>query len=297
MANTATKVIQFNRINELTQEYLAIKKEFNAFNENARKELSYYELHCCNSVITEIVKNSKSELPEETLNSVGEEKLQKIANIKRYSYLNPLVWIRLTSRKQKQIKGKKGQFQRRLNSILKETRELMSHFALKHTKRGQENYEKADTLRYNIEIFMLTDMDINFMPLDEIIACTFSGNRTISKHELLQLITINHDRYYWDGVVNDTQQRIAKLPDQINYKEFEKAVFAYKLEHDKDDSFFEIFFNRFLKAIDENPELSDKTFESFQEIFGPVQTYTANTDESGHIVKLNPNKPDLKVVK
>ncbi|WP_199426824.1 hypothetical protein [Thermaerobacillus caldiproteolyticus] len=45
-----------------------------------------------------------------------------------------------------------------------------------------------------------------------------------------------------------------------------------------------------------NKELSEAMFDKVQEIFGPIPTYTAITDQHGNIVDLKPNKPKLKLI-
>lgn len=295
MNNSAAKIIHFNRIEELKQEYLRLANSFYKWFSKSSEDLYYYQKHTSYSFITELLKNE--DLEQHLLEQIDEKLVRKTANIKHYSRFNPLVWTRLTIRRQEQIQGEFSQFKQRLKVILKETKELMEHYARKNSKRDQENYEKTDTLRYNIELFILEKMDMVYtMTLDDLLFSWFREDRALAKHELLQLITINHDRYYWDGVKNDTQEIIAKMPNRISYKEFEKVIFAYKVEHDQDASFFKIFFKSFIKAIDENPVLADKAFETFQETFGPVQTYTTYTDELGNVLDIKPNKPDFKVL-
>lgn len=111
----------------------------------------------------------------------------------------------------------------------------------------------------------------------------------MSKHDALQLLTLEHDDLY-------TLQQVAEVPDELDRDGFEQLIFLARAEKDSESLFFDIYMERMMKALDSSKELRDKTWDAFTEVFGPVATYSAVTDECGNVVSMERNKPNLKVI-
>ena len=111
----------------------------------------------------------------------------------------------------------------------------------------------------------------------------------MTKHDVLQLLTLEHDNLY-------TLQQVAEVPDELDQRGFENLIFLAKAESDSECLYFDMYMKRMMKALDESKELREKMWDGFTEVFGPVPTYSAVTDEFGNVVSIEPNKPNLKVI-
>lgn len=111
----------------------------------------------------------------------------------------------------------------------------------------------------------------------------------MTKHDALQLLTLEHDNLY-------TLKQVAAVPDELDQKGFEELIFLARAEADSECFYFDMYMERMMKALDASKELREKTREGFTEIFGPVPTYNVVTDGSGKIVSMEQNKPKLKVI-
>lgn len=111
----------------------------------------------------------------------------------------------------------------------------------------------------------------------------------MSKHDALQLLTLEHDDLY-------TLQQISEVPDELDQRGFEQLIFLARAEKDSESLFFDMYMEKMMKALDESKELREKTWDAFTEVFGPVPTYSAVTDELGNVISMEQNKPNLKVI-
>lgn len=128
-------------------------------------------------------------------------------------------------------------------------------------------------------------------------------NSTITRDELLQVITIDKSLKRWDGSRRETFQEVySKIPEEIDYEAFKEIIFINKIEHEHDCYLMDIFMHHMFSVMDkykkETGEDMVDTFGILEEITGkPIQTFTSKHDEYGDIVDMVPNKPNLKVVK
>lgn len=135
-------------------------------------------------------------------------------------------------------------------------------------------------------------MKLDFLATYEFLRIALANISTITKQEFLQLITLNHDRKWEDGSKNNIKETLDLIPNVINAETFEDLIFIDRIENDLDCPFFEIYFDNFRKALDENPKLSEMIFDKLQETFGAIPTFTMN--QNG---ELEPTNPNLKRIK
>lgn len=112
----------------------------------------------------------------------------------------------------------------------------------------------------------------------------------MTKHEALQLLTLEHDNLY-------TLQQVAALPHELDREGFEQLVFLVNAEKSSESLFFDVYMNRMLKAIKSDKELGEKMLTTLTDIIGPIPTYTVISDEFGNVVSAERNKPNLKMIK
>lgn len=114
--------------------------------------------------------------------------------------------------------------------------------------------------------------------------------RPINKSELLQVITVNKDKA--------TQQIIAEAPETLTLDEFTQLIFVERIENDEDGYLFEFIFKRLMSARKNNPILSKKMDEKFDELFSGIPKFNAVVDEYGDIKQMEQvfSKPKLTLV-
>lgn len=226
------------------------------------------------------------------------EEIQQIIvsarSLPSYSLANVFVWVKRFLRLERKYGSLHYEFINDFNQWQKQLENLMEILCeLPKSKANARLLDKVATLQatlfaeeYGVEapgqIKALEGMSWLDLLLNDKFAMT--------KQEVLQLLTIDHDHLF-------TYESIREIPDVLDYRSFEELVFIGKVEADDDCVFFNLYMERMMKALDENKELNQKTNEVVTEIFGPIQTYTAHEDEYGNVVKLERNKPDLKLVK
>lgn len=81
--------------------------------------------------------------------------------------------------------------------------------------------------------------------------------------------------------------------EYLSTKDIKTILFVAKVG---DEPLCWAMINAIADEMSKNKQLSEMAFEKVQEIFGPIPTYTAITDQYGNIVALTPNKPNLKLV-
>jgi|SRR5690625_801739 len=291
------KLSLFNRMSEIEVFFRNKANKYVDFFECANEKIHEMNEKVIQSNFKSIVKNSGMDLSEIKKSSKGYFDVDKAWALPSYSSYNPFVWLRLAGRKKKLLNRVHNEYQNLFRMLLTEVKDVESNLSEVRLKRREER-RLNDFLLLKDKVRSLRNFNLRGLSeFEEPLILAFSGNIKLSKNNFLSLITINHDLRYWDGPENETMKFINELPDEIDYETLRDAAFIQKLEHDQDCYLFDIYMGVMLKAISENPELSDAAFDKFQEAFGPIQTYTTVTDEDGEIVSVTPNKPDLKVVK
>lgn len=219
---------------------------------------------------------------------------QWIADVKDRASYNPLnffVALRLYGRKCDKIRHKynrvhhqMSKLQRQYGKLADEAKKKNGIFAERILEEINAKNQAITTLKEATEL-----EEISFL---EQIELWFTTNR-LRKSDFLSLITIEKRLHYWDGVPNQTNEDIASLPEELDFKAFRDAVFRDRIEQDDDSYLFDQFMRAVMKFIDEKP---GAMFNAFQECFGAIPTYTVHTDEFGRVEKLESNKPNLTIV-
>jgi len=81
--------------------------------------------------------------------------------------------------------------------------------------------------------------------------------------------------------------------EYLSTKDIKTILFVTKIG---DEPLCWAMINAIANEMSKNKQLSEMAFEKVQEIFGPIPTCTAITDQYGNIVAMKQNKPNLKLV-
>lgn len=294
------KLAFFNRFSEIEYDFKTTFDNFIDFYDKSRRQINEHILKVIKSGIAAHIKNMKNELTEQEIEEVKEmfDDYKEIMTLKSYSRLNPFVWLRITSRKIKELESQENQFIRSFQDLLQEIKkieQLVSNFKFK--KRESRRLEALMGIKYRINTVLQTKRIGEENELWPHLKIILPLGVTISKNDFLSVITINHNLKYWDGPENRTMQAIKELPEQIDYTILKDAVFMENIERDRDCYLFDIFMDEMLWAMDKHKEITGEgAFEAIEKISGkPLQTYTATTDVYGDIT-ITPNKPKLRTV-
>lgn len=287
------KVSLFNRLTEIELEFKEKHRLFLDFLHEAGLQMIDYKLKVITSIVTVIVQNGGEGYKE--YESSGIFDFEYMRSLPAYSRYNPFVWMRIYSRKTKQLKQKEREYRRYLNDLLQELREIDKSLGSMPLKK-QTIYRLQDlrALIYKFECVLENKLD-DTGDFIEPLQLAFFDNWKMSKNNFLSLLSVNHDLHHWDGTKNETMHYIAALPEEIDYNTFQEAVFINRLEHDRDCYLFDMYMDDMLRTLNQNKEMSGKVFEKFQEEFGPIPTYTIKKDIYG-FQTIEPNKPNLTVV-
>jgi len=119
----------------------------------------------------------------------------------------------------------------------------------------------------------------------------FAGNTTITKNEMLSLITPDH---YFES----KQEYIHSLPDEIDRDTFHQAIFVEKIEDMDNDVFAEMMFDSIMQKRERNEEFRKQMDEMVDEIFGDkLPKFKITYDKYLQPVKIERMKPKLRLVK
>lgn len=266
---------------------------------NQRKCIDYY---------VEIVKTFQKyylfnlmRTEEFTLDMIEDFKItvdvEKLQQVKRYSILNPLAALKIYGHRIQKLVRENNKIKSQLRKIQKEYSALDKDLRqTKYFKNKEKIYDLIHKRKSAIhEVCNYEETDLS--NIHECIMMLFLNEQTISSQNFLGLITMQHDLVSWDGVdLPSYPERIAALPEQLDYEAFLHAVFIEKIEDDRDCIFFDVVMDHTLKLIDSNKEFGEIAKQQRESIFGPMQTYTVQFDQYGEIHSINPNKPDLQLV-
>jgi hypothetical protein len=217
--------------------------------------------------------------------------IEDAKRLKSYNPLNFFVALRLYERKRREIRYKYNGIHNELSRLQRQYGEISDQVAGMHGPFAERIIGEIHFKNQWIEELKRVIYFEN-TSFREQIEQWFAFNK-LRKSDFLSLITTEKRLRHWDGEPNRTNEMIAKLPDEMDFETFQRAVFIEKIEHDEDCYLFDQFMFSVLEFSDKNP---GRISDLFQEIFGPIPTYTVQTDEFGRVVKVEPAKPDLKLV-
>jgi hypothetical protein len=217
--------------------------------------------------------------------------IEEAKHLTAYNPLNFFVALRLYERKRREIRYKYNRIRNELSRLQRKYGEISDQVVGMYGPFAERVNEE---IHYKNQWIEDVKSVINFEETSfrEQIEQWFAFN-TLRKADFLSLITIEKRLRYWDGEPNRTNEKIAGLPEELDFEAFQRAVFIEKIEHDQDCYLFDQFMFDVMNFIDKNP---GRLFGMFEETFGPIPTYTAYTDEFGRVTKMEQKKPDLTLV-
>lgn len=291
------KLNLFNQFVDIETKFKSLSNEYINFYTKSIDKVSEFKTRVITSFTTSLVNNGKEGLQQYPKEASEVFDLQAMMDLPSYSSYNCFVWIRIYSRKIQQLKCQENKYHNKLRRLLKEIKPIESGLEeLSLKKRELERFNKLKTIKNKIKKLLEWEVD-KVGDFFELLQLIFASGWKMSKTNFLSLISVNHDLNYWDGPRNRTLEYIADLPEEIDYETFQEAIFIQKIEHDQDCYLFDIYMSAFMKTMDRNKELKEKSFDMIQDVFGPVPTYTAEIDVFGEVTSLTPNPLKLKVVK
>lgn len=174
---------------------------------------------------------------------------------------------------------------RELKTELKEIGDVLSKSRLKTAKDTVESINKT---RKDIDV--LLGLKLEGFSIKLFLESLFIGNNTITKDEFLSIITVDKSAY--------TKEYIDTLPDIIDYRTLEDAVFVHKIEDENDEWMFDIFYDQFWTFRnahkEEFKEMEEKLFDELG--FNQLPTYNVSFDEFGDVTDIKQNPPKLKLL-
>lgn len=285
--NLTTKLMEINRIKTYRNQFDGISDFLKGWIPKKQLEILNQDEKIQTSITTHFIKNI--DLKPETIEMAKEldaELYEYASQLDHYNPINTLVLIRRYMRNKIKVGNELNFYKKALKKLLDDIDRVIEN---SHGKL----YDEACHLYNDIQMFIYKDMKLDFLATYEFLRIALANIKTMTKQEFLQLITLNHDLYDgFDGSKNNLQETLDLIPDVIGAKEFEELIFVHKVESDDDNPFFEIYFDNFVKVLDDNPQLSDDLFDKVQEIFGPIPAYSFNAKG-----ELKQNKPNLTLVK
>ncbi len=275
----------------IENEFSQITRDVNLYRRQTQRQLMEYRKSILFAMSAYIIKQKQDVFDQMDLKVISSlvtpEEYSRIIKLKSYSSFNIFAYFRRYMRLKHQAEGILNGYRLRLDTLAKMTQQMNGEHEYKmnhcNNKHFTELYYQGTNLYADIKNFANIALDLKLGDIHYLFS-NILNYITISKHEFLQLITVDHSNKY--------QQLINTLPELIDNKSFEEAIWVERVELDQDCPFFEIYYDNFCKMLDENKGLSDKMFDKVQETFGAIQTFTMN--ENG---ELEPSKPKLKRIK
>lgn len=296
MKKNSDIIMRFNNI-RLKAENLV--SEYNDFFRKADSENCKYQIKINDSFINYMYFLYGDTLRPETL-KVLEKDLPRLRRIEQYSVYNIFATLRIFTRKIVELRKANSSYIKQFNLLLKDVKQLEKDI----DERGmseKESYIMLDFLELKEYLLALSKTKLtSYERAYDFLTSLFYDGGTLSKQEFLQVITLAKDKKYWDGTPATPYAEVIKdIPDVIDHEMFTELIFIRKIEDDQDCYLFDIFMNEMLSMSEKYTEQTGKSlaFETLEQISGkPLQTYTAEIDEYGDVVSLEPNKPNLRAI-
>lgn len=289
-------LLRFNSINLKFQE---LYDQYSKFFDEANKKMLEYKIKINDSFLVYAFKETESELSKETLDLLGDN-LDYMRSIEKYSIYNTLAVLRIMTRKANKLTDQNWQFKKRIKSLLKEVKKLEEDIS--NRVWSEEEYEFFNDFYY-LKESLLSWEKLEFVELRipfEYVLNLFVEGRTLKKQEFLQVITFSKNKKRWDGTPTTPYAVVIKdIPEEIDFETLKRLIFLEKIEDDRDCYLFDIFMEEALKNLEQIRKETGRSpaLEFLSEVSGkPIQTYTAEIDEYGDVVSLEPNKPNLRAI-
>lgn len=225
----------------------------------------------------------------------GNERLLNLAlaarNLPSYNHANVFVWLKRLKRLERKYSRLHRSCNRKIDKMLNQLEDLIKPIQfMPASKLKKLVLDMYGDLLHLLSIEKETEAPAKTYGFDKMDwLFTIMPGFKMAKHDVLQLLSLDR------GQLNISDE-LCDLPDVLDESGFEMLIFAGKVECSDDDIFFNLYLKRFMKAIDENKELREKTWDAFTETFGPIPTYTASIHSEGQLVRAEPNNPKLQVI-
>lgn len=289
-----TKLEWFNAWAQVENDFLEVGQRFAEFYKSASLQIYDWNIKILRSNITALYVNRLEPLDSEAkIMLCNIHDIEALDKIEKYSMYNPFVHMKFASRDINKLLKEQGRYREFFRGVLKRIKELELNSFEVAKKREQMKFESYLGLKYRVLKVLEWNLKEN-VELYKYLPIMF-GQQKMSKNNFLSLLSLNKDLKHWDGEPNRTMKYIAELPEEIDYRVFQEAVFIKNFETTQDNVFFDVFLREVLDSVDRK---EFDTFKVLSDITGkPLQTYTATTDVYGDIVTITPNKPKLELVK
>lgn len=166
---------------------------------------------------------------------------------------------------------------------------LDNNTVIKHYSYLKDSLDEMDEIYERImKLLTYRLFEIDFVLYIDLM---FAGNTTITKNEMLSLITPDH-------CFESKQEYIRSLPDEIDRDTFHQAIFVEKIEDMDNDVFAEMMFDSIMQKRERNEEFRKQMDEMVDEIFGDkLPKFKITYDKYLQPVKIERMKPKLRLVK
>ncbi|MGO5010815.1 hypothetical protein ACTQ5K_02855 [Niallia sp. Sow4_A1] len=225
-----------------------------------------------------------NDFPSDTFNVT---KLPKYHN-KKLSNFNSILLVRRFVRNKNKSESILWQQKEKLRVLIDELKVMKKQLSKSKLRTAKETIQLIDDARRNTGDLM--DMEFKGFDVTLFLQTLFIESRTITKNEFLSLITVDKSAY--------TKEYIDTLPDIIDYRTLEDAIFVHKIEDENDEWMFDIFYDQFWALRnahkEEFKEMEDKLFDELG--LNQLPTYSVSFDEFGDVADIKQNPPKLKLI-
>ncbi len=250
--------------------YMSSKYMLNLASQN-QESYEQYEKYC-------------NDFPSDTFNIA---ELPKYRN-KQLSNFNSILLVRRFVRNKNKSESILWQQKEKLRVLIDELKDMKKQLSKSKLRTAKENIQLIDDARRNTND--LLNLKFEGFDVTLFLQTLFIENRTITKNEFLSLITVDKSAC--------TKEYIDTLPDTIDHKTLEDAVFVHKIEDENDEWMFDIFYDQFWAFRnahkEEFKEMEEKLFDELG--LNQLPTYNVSFDEFGDVADIKQNPPNLKLL-
>lgn len=249
--------------------------EYLDFHLESVSEISEFKSKILFSIIKSKMKNGDKDLEQYGKWNYKKFEREVVAPTPSYSRYNSFVWLRICSRKIKEMQLKERQYHEYFQQVLYGIKFIENNLSnMKLQKRELEWLKRFSTIKYKIRELLEFNIDEK-KDLANYLRHAFTGDWKMDKNNFLSLITVNKSLYYSDGTTNEIRQRVKELPDEMDFKTFYKTVVLMdELEHEQDCYLFDVCTDDFYRMVDTNKELRNRAFGKIEDTvrFTPTQS-------------------------
>ncbi|MBA2876880.1 retrotransposon gag family protein [Thermaerobacillus caldiproteolyticus] len=291
-----------NQINEFLQEAKQRIQTFIEFVEDENEELwLMFETLNEKAMLHMAVECKKEMSPEKFEQFISDLEQQyriyisQARKLDKYSKFNLIVEVKQAWKRYKEIHRTFDYLQRLLKNSLTKMKVIVTKIdnldnntIIKYYSYLKDSLDEIDKV-YDRIMKLLTYrlFEIDFVPYIDLM---FAGNTTITKNEMLSIITPDH-------CFESKQEYIRSLPDEIDRDTFHCAIFVEKIEDIDNDVFAEMMFDSIMQKRERDEEVRKQMDEMIDEIFGDkLPTYQVTYDEYLQPIEIKRNPPKLKVI-